>query len=175
MISRSHKLSASGRPTSVKIASLGVLGVPAIVFTSSVLPPVFTSSSVRAVVNAPVSSLTSPISGTVTVIDDRKGEFYEGAIATVQNDRVDRSTLIGLQVESSSLQNGGGHGDPACWYWTQTGTARSAGRASLCLPNGTRRPPAAIWKRSATSSTAMASSMPGMRAGASSGCWSMAS
>jgi len=105
MVPRSSNNPAKGRPDSVKIASYGVLGVLATVFTSSVLPPVFTSTSVRAVVNAPVSSLTSPINGTVTSIVGKKDDSYEGPIATVQNERVDRSTLIGLQVESSSLQN----------------------------------------------------------------------
>lgn len=105
MISQPRNTPIAGRPASVKIASYGILGVLATVFTSSVLPPIFTSTSVRAVVNAPVSALTSPISGTVTNIDGKKEDFYEGPIATVENVRVDRSTLIGLQVESTSLQN----------------------------------------------------------------------
>ncbi|HMF69291.1 MAG TPA: HlyD family secretion protein, partial [Phyllobacterium sp.] len=41
----------------------------------------------------------------MTSIVGKKDDSYEGPIATVQNERVDRSTLIGLQVESSSLQN----------------------------------------------------------------------
>jgi multidrug resistance efflux pump len=105
MVSRQKNTPIAGRPTSVKIASYGVLGVLATVFTSSVLPPIFTSTSVRAVVNAPVSALTSPITGTVTNIAGKQEDSYEGPIATVQNERVDRSTLIGLQVESTSLQN----------------------------------------------------------------------
>ncbi|WP_133123911.1 HlyD family efflux transporter periplasmic adaptor subunit [Phyllobacterium zundukense] len=105
MISQPRYTPIAGRPASVTIASYGVLGVLATVFTSSVLPPIFTSSSVRAVVNAPVSSLTSPINGTVTSMAGKKEDFYEGPIVTVQNERVDRTTFIGLQVESTSLQN----------------------------------------------------------------------
>ncbi len=105
MISRHQNTPIAGRPTSVKIASYGVLGVLATVFTSSVLPPIFTSTSARAVVNAPVSALTSPIAGTVTKMASHLEDSFEGPIATVQNERVDRTTLIGLQVESTSLQN----------------------------------------------------------------------
>ena len=105
MISGHQNTPIAGRPTSVKIASYGVLGVLATVFTSSVLPPIFTSTSVRAVVNAPVSALTSPIAGTVTEMAGHPEDSFEGPIATVQNERVDRTTLIGLQVESTSLQN----------------------------------------------------------------------
>jgi multidrug resistance efflux pump len=105
MISQDRKTPLAGRPTSIRIASYSVLGILATVFTSSVMPPIFTSTSVRAVVNAPVTSITSPISGTVTDVQATRDQFPQGAVAVIENERVDRSTLIGLQVESTSLRN----------------------------------------------------------------------
>ncbi len=105
MISQDRKTPLAGRPTSIRIASYGVLGILSTVFTTSVMPPIFTSTSVRAVVNAPVTSITSPISGTVTNVQAMRDQFPEGPVAVVENERVDRSTLIGLQVESTSLRN----------------------------------------------------------------------
>ncbi|MBZ9655772.1 HlyD family efflux transporter periplasmic adaptor subunit [Phyllobacterium lublinensis] len=105
MISQDQKIPLAGRPSSVRIASYSVLGILATVFTSSVMPPVFTSTSVRAVVNAPIKSITSPISGIVTDVQAMRDQFPEGPVAVVENERIDRSTFIGLQVESTSLRN----------------------------------------------------------------------
>ena len=105
MISQDRKIPLAGRPSSVRIASYSVLGILATVFTSSVMPPIFTSTSVRAVVNAPIKSITSPISGIVTDVQAMRDQFPEGPVVVVENERVDRSTFIGLQVESTSLRN----------------------------------------------------------------------
>lgn len=83
---------------SVRLASYAVLGVMGTVFASSAFPPLFTSTSTRAVINAPLVPLTTPISGKVTSLG-AAGEI------TVENDRVDNSTLIGLKVQLAALRN----------------------------------------------------------------------
>ncbi len=83
---------------SVKLASYTVLGVVATVFSSSVFPPVFTSQTNRALINAPVIPLTTPISGVVK-ISDKNGK------AAIENDKVDNTTLIGLKVQLAALDN----------------------------------------------------------------------
>lgn len=83
---------------SVRLASYTVLGVVATVFSSSVFPPVFTSQTSRALINAPIIPLTTPISGVVKLSDD-KGK------ATIENDKVDKTTLIGLKVQLAALDN----------------------------------------------------------------------
>lgn len=83
---------------SVRLASYAVLGVLATVFSSSVLPPVFTSNTARALINAPLVPITTPINGIVK-ISDQTGK------ASVDNDKVDNSTLIGLKVQLAALDN----------------------------------------------------------------------
>ncbi|WP_053251242.1 HlyD family efflux transporter periplasmic adaptor subunit [Ensifer adhaerens] len=70
---------------------------------TTIAPPVFSSSTTRAVTNAPVVSITSPIGGRVVEVNG--GADGDGRLATIENDRVDRSTLIGLTIELTSLQN----------------------------------------------------------------------
>lgn len=61
-------------------------------------PPVFTSQTNRALINAPVIPLTTPISGVVK-ISDKNGK------AAIENDKVDNTTLIGLKVQLAALDN----------------------------------------------------------------------
>lgn len=82
---------------SVRLASYTVLGVVATVFSSSVFPPVFTSQTNRALINAPVIPLTTPISGVVEISGNGR--------AAVENDKVDNTTLIGLKVQLAALDN----------------------------------------------------------------------
>lgn len=82
---------------SVRLASYTVLGVVATVFSSSVFPPVFTSQTNRALINAPVIPLTTPISGVVKISGNGR--------AAVENDKVDNTTLIGLKVQLAALDN----------------------------------------------------------------------
>jgi hypothetical protein len=91
--------------SSVKIGSYGVLGVVSAVFMSSVAPPLFTYSSSRAVINSPVTAITSPIGGIVTKYSSISSDSTVPFAATIENDRVDRSTLIGLQMQMASLRN----------------------------------------------------------------------
>ncbi|WP_240535346.1 HlyD family efflux transporter periplasmic adaptor subunit [Rhizobium freirei] len=97
MIFRKNSESDTARG-SVKLASYTVFGVLATVLSSSVLPPLFTSSTARALINAPLLPLTTPINGVVR-ISDQMGR------ASVENDKVDNSTLIGLKVQLAALDN----------------------------------------------------------------------
>jgi len=82
-----------------RIVSYAFLVVLCTVLISAAFPPVFGPKSVRAVVNAPVTALSSPISGRV---------LYTGqtnAIATIVNDRVDQTTLIHLKIELARAEH----------------------------------------------------------------------
>ncbi|AYG61767.1 HlyD family efflux transporter periplasmic adaptor subunit [Rhizobium jaguaris] len=83
---------------SVRLASYAVLGVIGTVFASSAFPPFFTSTSSRAVINAPLVPLTTPISGKVMSLGSADQII-------VENDRVDNSTLIGLKVQLVALHD----------------------------------------------------------------------
>jgi multidrug resistance efflux pump len=74
--------------------------------TSATLPPLLADQSDRAVINAPISLLTSPISGEVTELPGRVGQHLEPGEAAVfiHNGRVDRSTLIGLDSKVNQLR-----------------------------------------------------------------------
>jgi multidrug resistance efflux pump len=69
---------------------------------TAVVPPIVADQSDRAVVNAPVTLLTAPISGVVDALpaitggDVRPGDV----LAQVSNPRLDRGTLISLQEKS---------------------------------------------------------------------------
>lgn len=103
MSSKTNKDISTNNTKSVRILSLGVLGVVGSTFMTTIAPPVFSSSTTRAVTNAPVVSITSPIGGRVVEVNT----VGDGSLplATIENDRVDRSTLIGLTIELTSLQN----------------------------------------------------------------------
>lgn len=64
-------------------------------------PPCFhlslTSQTNRALINAPVIPLTTPISGVVKISGNGR--------AAVENDKVDNTTLIGLKVQLAALDN----------------------------------------------------------------------
>lgn len=85
--------------TMVRAVSYTACGVVAVMLLTSALPPLLSDSTRRAVVNVPLTFVTSPIAGEVTAIDARADErVYAGqVVARVENERVDRSTLIGLQ------------------------------------------------------------------------------
>ncbi|MEI2300973.1 HlyD family efflux transporter periplasmic adaptor subunit [Ensifer sp. MJa1] len=105
MISHNNGNAQSSGPKSVKLLSFVVLGLVASTFMTSVFPPIFTSSTTRSVTNAPVVPITSPISGRVVSTGPLLASAPIGFQAVIENDRVDRSTLIGLTIELASLQN----------------------------------------------------------------------
>jgi multidrug resistance efflux pump len=90
----------------LKAFSLVVAGILSILMLTAALPPVIADQSDRAVINAPISLLTAPISGTIDSIRVRAGEeLQSGAVvATISNSRVDRTTLIQLESKMAETR-----------------------------------------------------------------------
>ncbi|KAB1077664.1 HlyD family efflux transporter periplasmic adaptor subunit [Methylobacterium soli] len=90
----------------VRISSYSVAGVLAVLMTTATLPPLLADQSDRAVINAPITLLTAPITGEVIDLLGRVGQRLEPgqAVAYLHNGRVDRSTLIGLDSKVDELE-----------------------------------------------------------------------
>jgi len=88
-----------------RLAGFGVVIFIAWTLLSMVMPPMFFRSSQRAVVDVPTTLVTTPIEGTVASqrlhIGDR---FHAGdALVDIQNQNVDRSTLVELTSKKMEL------------------------------------------------------------------------
>src|ERR1700761_1217101 len=88
-----------------RLAGFGVVIFIAWTLLSMVMPPMFFRSSQRAVVDVPTTLVTTPIEGTVASqrlhIGDR---FHAGdALVDIQNQNVDRSTLVELTSKRMEL------------------------------------------------------------------------
>jgi multidrug resistance efflux pump len=70
------------------------------------LPPILSDTSSRAVVNAPVVLVTAPIDGEVEGFEAATGMAIGAGqvLAMMRNDRLDRSTLIGLQNQTDGTR-----------------------------------------------------------------------
>ena len=81
--------------------------VLALLLVNSALPPLLADQSDRAVIDAPITLLTSPIAGEVTSIVGAAGQRLQPntLVARVENARVDRSTLITLEGKVNELQS----------------------------------------------------------------------
>lgn len=90
----------------VRLSSVGLASVLALLIGTSVLPPLVADQSDRAVVNAPVALLTAPISGDVAAIPVKPGDSVEpGALlARIANPRIDRTTAIQLDSKVTDLR-----------------------------------------------------------------------
>ncbi|MGX7707411.1 HlyD family secretion protein [Methylobacterium sp. Gmos1] len=90
----------------VRLSSVGLASVLALLIGTSVLPPLVADQSDRAVVNAPVALLTAPISGDIAAIPVKPGDSVEpGALlARISNPRVDRTTSIQLDSKVTDLR-----------------------------------------------------------------------
>ncbi|GEP11229.1 hypothetical protein MGN01_30740 [Methylobacterium gnaphalii] len=90
----------------VRVSSVGLASVLALLIGTSVLPPIIADQSDRAVVNAPVTLLTAPIAGDIAAIPVSAGESVEpgSLVARISNDRLDRSTAIQLAGRVSELR-----------------------------------------------------------------------
>ncbi len=75
----------------------GTLGA---LILSAAMPPLLTATSERALVNAPVITLTAPIAGMVDPISLGEGEDLpaDAAVARIDNPRIDRATLTHLEI-----------------------------------------------------------------------------
>jgi multidrug resistance efflux pump len=100
-----NKLAKAAKPanwTSLKrgIAICVAVAIAGLIL-SSALPPLVADQTDRAVVDAPATLLTAPISGEVTALSVSQGSrfFDQKKIADIVNKQVDRSTLIELETK----------------------------------------------------------------------------
>lgn len=94
-----------GGLTLARIAGFGVVIFVAWTLLSMVMPPVFFHSSQRAVVDVPTTLVTTPIEGVVASQRLHAGDrFHAGdALVDIQNQNVDRSTLVELTGKKVEL------------------------------------------------------------------------
>lgn len=90
----------------VRTASYVTCGVVAYVLLAGALPPLLSDSTRRAVVDVPLTLVTAPIAGEVTSLDARPSDRIATGqgVARIENNRVDRSTLIGLDSQRVALR-----------------------------------------------------------------------
>ena len=90
----------------IRVSAYSVATVLALLLVNSALPPLLADQSDRAVIDAPITLLTSPIAGEVTTIVGAAGQRLQPntLVAHVENARVDRSTLITLEGKVNELQ-----------------------------------------------------------------------
>src|SRR4051812_21340815 len=86
-------------PAILRISSLAVAGILAILLVTAVVPPIVADQSDRAVVNAPVTLLTAPIEGEIDFLSKRVSHTVDSgdSLARISNVRLDRGTLISLE------------------------------------------------------------------------------
>lgn len=94
-----------GGQSLARLAGFGVVIFIAWTLLSMVMPPMFFRSSKRAVVDVPATLVTTPIEGVVTSQRLHVGDrFHAGdALAEIQNQNVDRSTLVELTSKKVEL------------------------------------------------------------------------
>ncbi|MBX9749161.1 MAG: hypothetical protein K5Q68_06045 [Roseococcus sp.] len=70
------------------------------------LPPILSDTSTRAVVNAPIVLVTAPIDGELDKLLAEPGDpvAHGEVMARMRNDRLDRSTLIGLENQTQGTR-----------------------------------------------------------------------
>ncbi|WP_089504081.1 HlyD family secretion protein [Methylobacterium indicum] len=90
----------------VRLSSVSLASVLALLIGTSVLPPLVADQSDRAVINAPVMLLTAPISGDIAAIPVKAGDgVAPGALlARIANPLVDRTTAIQLDSKVTDLR-----------------------------------------------------------------------
>jgi multidrug resistance efflux pump len=73
---------------------------------STLFMPLLSSSATRAILNAPVILLTTPIDGVVSSLRIKPGEAFEKGqtIATIENPRANQETLLTLQTRRLTLE-----------------------------------------------------------------------
>lgn len=89
-----------------RIAGYGVLAFMGWLLFSTLFMPLLSSSATRAILNAPVILLTTPIDGVVRTLNIQPGTTFTTGqdIATIENPRAEQETLLGLQTRRLTLQ-----------------------------------------------------------------------
>ncbi|CCD95494.1 conserved hypothetical protein [Bradyrhizobium sp. ORS 375] len=90
----------------LRASAIGVAGILSALMLTAVVPPIVADQSDRAVVNAPVMLLTSPIAGQVDALTAKPGgEVRSGdRLAEITNSRLDRTTLISLEEKAGDAR-----------------------------------------------------------------------
>lgn len=90
----------------LRVSTLSVAGLLAVLMLTSVLPPIVADQTDRAVIDAPLILLTAPIEGEVDSISATPGQRVDAddIIAKISNPRLDRSTFISLQEKDAGAQ-----------------------------------------------------------------------
>ena len=88
----------------LRACSIAVVGLVALLMMSAVVATMVGGESDRAVVNAPVALITTPIEGELQSLAVVAGQTVEAGalVARVTNPRVDRSALLNLEERSST-------------------------------------------------------------------------
>lgn len=89
-----------------RLVGLGVLVFIIWLLLSTLLMPLVSTSATRAILNAPVILLTTPIEGVVNSLEVKPGStFTQGQkIAVVENPRANQETLLTLQTRRLTLE-----------------------------------------------------------------------
>ena len=104
---KTRPVSRVGRhPTILRVSSLAVASILSLLLINSVVPPIVADQSDRAVVNAPVTLLTSPIDGEIDFLTMSPGRTVEAgdSLAQISNVRLDRGTLISLEEKAADAR-----------------------------------------------------------------------
>ena len=104
---KTRPVSRVGRhPTILRVSSLAVASILSLLLINAVVPPIVADQSDRAVVNAPVTLLTSPIDGEIDSLTMSPGRTMEAgdSLAQISNVRLDRGTLISLEEKAGDAR-----------------------------------------------------------------------
>jgi multidrug resistance efflux pump len=90
----------------LRVSSLVVASVLSLLMITTVVPPIVADQSDRAVVNAPITLLTSPIDGEIDSLAATPGHSVEAgeSLAQISNVRLDRGTLISLEEKAAEAR-----------------------------------------------------------------------
>jgi multidrug resistance efflux pump len=90
----------------LRVSSLVVASILSLLLINAVVPPIVADQSDRAVVNAPVTLLTSPIDGEIDSLTMSPGHTVEAgdSLARISNVRLDRGTLISLEEKAADAR-----------------------------------------------------------------------
>jgi len=89
-----------------RLVGMGILGFILWLLLSTLFMPLLSASATRAILNAPVILLTTPIDGVVSSLSIKSGtSFVQGQkLAVVENPRANQDTLLTLQTRRLSLE-----------------------------------------------------------------------
>src|SRR5439155_11689969 len=93
-------------PAVLRVSAITVAGTLSVLMVTAVAPPIVADQSDRAVINAPVTLLTAPISGEIDLLSAVPGGDVQAGdtLAQISNPRLDRSTLISLEEKSADAR-----------------------------------------------------------------------